>query len=81
MFDRFFSEYETFMSQGFKLIKERYISRCSFIGKEILITNVDDKKFGLASQINDDGSLLLSIPNENKHEIVRIGDLTCLKTN
>lgn len=79
-FNSFFEEYETFMSQGFQLIKKRYLQRCTFIGDEILIKNLDSKKQGIAHQINDDGSLLLKTRN-NSYETVRIGDLTCLKTN
>ena len=80
LFNSFFDEYETFMLEGFQLIKKRYLQRCTFIGNEILIKNLDNKKQGIAHQINDDGSLLLKTIN-NSYETVRIGDLTCLKTN
>lgn len=71
----FFEGYEEFLKSGFEFIKSRYISRCSFIGRDILVKNRDSTRNGRAKAINDDGSLLLE--NKNEQFTVIIGDIIC----
>jgi len=73
LIEAFFKEYGSFMESGFEYIKHRYISRCSFLGKEISVKNFDTQQSGIASAINDDGTLLLE--TANKYQTIRIGDL------
>ncbi len=75
LFKAFFAEYDNFIKSGFEFIKNRYISRCSFIGKEIFIKNLDTQQKGIAKSINNDGSLLLQ--ENNNQSTIRIGDLVC----
>ncbi len=76
LFDTFFKEYDEFLQKGFSLIKSRYCSRCDFISKEICVKNLDEKRIGIAQEINDDGSLKIKFNDRNNSETIRIGDLT-----
>ena len=75
LLNAFFDEYDTFMEKGFNLIKERYTSKCSFLGKEILIKNFDKEQRATAAQINNDGSLL--IDDKGRKSVVLVGDILC----
>ena len=77
LLDAFFAEYETFLSQGFGYIKSRYIEKCSFIGNEISIKNLDSKVSGVAKSINDDGSLELCVLGEQNNIKILAGDMIC----
>ncbi len=71
----FFADYEKFLLDGFAFIKSRYVQKCSFIGKEILVKNLDKEQSGLAIAINNDGSL--QIQNDKKEYKILMGDMTC----
>ena len=75
LLNAFFDEYDTFMENGFNLIKERYTSKCTFLGKEILIKNFDKEQRATAAQINNDGSLL--IDDKGRKSVVLVGDILC----
>ena len=75
LLNAFFDEYDTFMENGFNLIKERYTSKCTFLGKEILIKNFDKEQRATAAQINNDGSLL--IDDKGHKSVVLVGDILC----
>lgn len=75
LFSKFFDGLKNFEIKGFELIKNRYVERCFFMGKEIEIKNIDNIQRGVARKINDDGSLLFENVNNGRSETVRIGDL------
>lgn len=75
LFSKFFDSLETFENKGFELIKNSYVERCFFVGKEIEIKNINNIQRGIARRINDDGSLLFENVNNGRSETVRIGDL------
>lgn len=71
--DKFFENYEKFLDVGFELIKEDYMSRACFIGKEVCVQGFSDKKCGLAKEINNKGELVLLKNNEEL--VLTIGDI------
>lgn len=70
LIERFFQNYEHFLNAGFRDFKEKYISFCNFIGKEIIIKNPEIQNIGTAKNILEDGTLEVLSPNgEIKHII------------
>lgn len=57
--ETFFSRYDEFMNKGFNLIKDEYLSKIKFIGKEITINMPHKSLRGIAENITDDGAVLL----------------------
>lgn len=76
LLNKFFIELDAFMTSGFMLIKDEYISRSNFLGNEVVINTLNTKEYGIAESINRDGSLLLNI--NGKKKIITIGDIFCL---
>ncbi|MFI3300528.1 MAG: biotin--[acetyl-CoA-carboxylase] ligase [Candidatus Gastranaerophilales bacterium] len=60
----FFTDYESFLSNGFISIKEEYISKSNFLGKEISVNILNNVKTGLAKDITNKGELLLVKNND-----------------
>jgi BirA family transcriptional regulator, biotin operon repressor / biotin---[acetyl-CoA-carboxylase] ligase len=73
-FSEFFLDYENFLYSGFKYIKDEYIKRNNFLGKEIEIQILDERLKCFASKINDDGTLVVRTKN-NEVKIVSIGEI------
>ena len=73
LLDMFFSDYEKFLKEGFPLIIDDYISRTKFLGKEISVQVFNEKKLGIAKEINDKGELILE--NEKKEFVLTMGDI------
>ncbi len=69
----FFKNYEEFLINGFPMIKEYYIKRCNFIGKEVSVQVFKQKKSGLVKGINDLGELVLE--DKNGEFILTMGDI------
>ncbi len=76
LLDTFFLEYDTFLTNGFEYIKSSYIERCSFLRQEILIKNLQQEIRGIATKINDDGSLSLKLADQSEINILA-GDIIC----
>lgn len=74
--DKFFSNYEQFVSEGFGYIKKEYESRCGFIGKNIIIREADRKKEYYAKSIDEDGLLIVNDEFNNECKIIT-GDVLC----
>lgn len=55
--EKFFDKYDQFSNRGFKYIKDDYVKRCDFIGKQINIKSNDGIKEYYADSINEDGTL------------------------
>ena len=74
LISEFFKNYDNFLEHGFILIKDKYISKCNFLGKEISVQVFNEKKSGIAKYINDSGELVLQ--NHRKEEfILTMGDI------
>lgn len=58
--EMFFSKYDEFMDKGFNLIKDDYLSKIKFIGKEITINMPHKSVTGIAKDITDEGAVLLN---------------------
>lgn len=70
----FFEHYDEFLQSGFLQIKDDYIKRNCFLGKEIKVQVFNHMESGLAKAVNDLGELVLE--DNNKSEIVlTIGDI------
>ena len=69
----FFSKYDDFLEKGFNDIKEDYLSKIRFIGKEITINMPHKSVTGIAKDITDDGAVLLD--NNKNLTTVTIGEI------
>ena len=70
----FFEHYDEFLQSGFLQIKDDYIKRNCFLGKELKVQVFNHIESGLAKAVNDLGELVLE--DNNKREIVlTIGDI------
>ncbi len=76
LLDIFFENYDNFVKCGFSLIKNDYINRCQFIGKNILISENGIKSEYFAKSINDEGLLIAIDKNNNECKIIT-GDILC----
>ncbi len=74
--DEFFSNYNQFVFGGFEYIKDEYIQRCSFLGKNITVKEADEKKQYFAKSIDDEGLLIVKDDNNNECKIIT-GDVLC----
>jgi BirA family biotin operon repressor/biotin-[acetyl-CoA-carboxylase] ligase len=74
--DKFFEDYNKFVENGFGFIKEEYIKRCEFLGKNISIRELGEKKQYLAKSIDDDGLLTVIDEFNNEGKIIT-GDVLC----
>ena len=66
-----------FVKGGFEYIKTEYINRCSFLGENILIREVDQKKQYFAKSIDNEGLLVVVDEMERECRIIT-GDVLCL---
>ena len=69
----FFKNYEEFLDNGFKMIKDEYIKRACFLDKNISVQVFNETKSGIAAMVNDDGELVLE--NDNKELVLTMGDI------
>lgn len=73
--ETFFSRYEEFMEIGFGLIKDEYLSKIKFMGREITVNMPHGSETGIAQEITDDGAVLLNTNNNLK--TITIGEILC----
>ena len=73
--DCFFENYEEFVQKGFSFIKEDYVKRCEFLGKNITIREENKQYF--AQDIDNDGLLLVK-DELNKVSKIITGDVLCV---
>lgn len=74
--DMFFEGYEEFIKYGFKVIKDEYVSKCAFLGKEITIRENEKKIKYTALSVDEEG--LLTVKDDNNDEVKIItGDVLC----
>ena len=72
--NKFCLMYDRFIEEGFPLIKEDYISRVSFLGKNVAVNVYDKVIEGMALEVTDDGALKIVDKNNVEH-ILLIGDI------
>lgn len=66
--------YDSFIEQGFILIKDEYVRRASFLNKEVTVKVFENEISGKAIEITNSGALKLLDKNMNEH-ILLIGDI------
>lgn len=69
----FFEDYDDFLRNGFKQIKEEYKNYLVLLGEKITLQHLSQKVTGIFSSINDDGTITLL--TEKGEEIFSIGDI------
>ena len=69
----FFDNYEDFLKKGFVMIKNDYLNKSCFLNKEISVQVFNEKKSGLAKEVNDFGELVLE--NSEKELVLTMGDI------
>lgn len=74
--EEFFNNYNDFVAGGFEYIKEEYIQRCSFLGKNITVREAEEKKQYFAKAIDNDGLLIVNDEFDNECKIIT-GDVLC----
>ena len=74
--DEFFENYDNFVKQGFKYIKDEYIQKCFFLGNNIIISENGEKKEYFAQAIDENGFLTVKDKMNNVSKIVS-GDVLC----
>ena len=76
LLELFWVDYEKVLDKGFGFIRDEYIERCMFLGKNIRIIAFDEIYDGFAKDIDSEGRLVLE--NKDKKEIkINIGDMMC----
>ena len=73
LLDEFFKNYDKFLKNGFIFIKDDYISRNSFLGKDLKVQVLNRIEEGLATSITVNGELILK--RDNKEFVLTIGDI------
>lgn len=76
LMDAFFENYNKFIEKGFEFIKEDYIKRCDFLGKNIMVSENGQKSEYFAQTIDDDGLLVVVDKFSNECKIIT-GDVLC----
>ena len=66
LLNEFFKHYDSFLMNGFIMIKDEYLQRCSFIGKKIKVQLYDKTIEAVAMRLTDSGELILK---DGKKEI------------
>ena len=73
IYETFFSRYDDFMEKGFNLIKDEYLSKIKFMGREITVNMPQGSVTGIAQEITDEGAVLLN--KENDLKTITIGEI------
>lgn len=73
LLEKFFKNYDKFLNDGFILIKDDYISRNCFLGKDIKVQVLNKIEEGTATSITDNGELILK--KDNTEFVLTIGDI------
>lgn len=74
LLDKFCLRYDSFIENGFLLIKNDYIRRAGFLNKEVTVKVFDKEICGIAKDVTDDGALKL-IDNNNNEHVLLMGDI------
>ena len=71
---RFCLRYDSFIEDGFLLIRKDYIRRAGFLDKHVKVKVFDKELSGIATDVNDAGALILK-DEENNNHVLFIGDI------
>ncbi len=74
LLDKFCLRYDSFIEEGFLLIKEDYIKKSGFLNKEVTVRVFDKTIVGIAKDITDNGALKL-VDNDGNEHVLLIGDI------
>lgn len=73
----FFSRYDDFLTSGFRLIRQEYLSHCGFIGTEVEIRQPAVTLRGIACGLTDDGALELNM-GEGPVRRIEMGEMVAV---
>ena len=73
LIEKFFATYDDFLREGFQIIKDYYVEKSMFLGKEISVKVFNEEKCGLAKEISNSGELILL--NNNEEIVLTMGDI------
>ena len=76
LLDLFFFDYELFLEQNFKFIKNKYIKFFPYIDEKASINDSGSVITGKIKNISDDGALIMQT-GSGEEKIIILGDLTC----
>lgn len=74
LLDRFFESYDAFLTTGFPLIKEYYVSRNCFLNKIITLKTYNLSESVTALKMRDDGALIV-IDDNMQEKVVTAGEI------
>jgi BirA family transcriptional regulator, biotin operon repressor / biotin---[acetyl-CoA-carboxylase] ligase len=75
LLQEFFIQYDALLEKGFLLIREEYILKNMFLGKQVKAVVFDQTYCGIAEEIDEEGRLVLDC--KGKKKIISIGDIIC----
>ena len=70
--------YGAYLEHGYGPVREEWLARCNFLGKQVRISFQDNESTGKAKGIDEEGALLVERP-DGKVERVLAGDVTILR--
>jgi len=73
LLNKFFINYDKFLSEGFKFISDKYVKRICLLGKKISVKIFNEEKYGIAKAITNNGELILQ--NNDKEFVLTMGDI------
>lgn len=73
LLNEFFKHYDSFLMNGFIMIKDEYLQKCGFIGKKIKVKLYDKTIDAVAMRLNDSGELILK--DGEKEVALSAGDI------
>jgi BirA family biotin operon repressor/biotin-[acetyl-CoA-carboxylase] ligase len=74
LLDRFFENYEAFLTTGFPFIKEDYVSRSCFLNKRITLKTYNFSESVIALKMRDDGALIV-MDDDMREKVVTAGEI------
>lgn len=75
----FFGRYDGFLTTGFGLIRDEYLSHCRFIGSEVEIRRADETLRGVVAGVTADGALELNT-GEDFLRRIEMGEMFAVRT-
>jgi BirA family biotin operon repressor/biotin-[acetyl-CoA-carboxylase] ligase len=68
-------DYSLLLAEGFLPILGKWKKHAAFLGRKIVVTNLDEKLVGLAVDVDEEGKLLLKTENRVIHKVT-VGDVS-----
>jgi BirA family biotin operon repressor/biotin-[acetyl-CoA-carboxylase] ligase len=76
LLERFFDGYDLFLEGGFSIIRDEYMRRTAFLGREISVVSPGSSITGIATDVRKDGSLVV-LNSKGEELSVTAGDVEC----